>query len=107
MNDGNIHHVLISYSPGSLSVYFDSLTTPLFTTSVNLDSLLSLDNGTAFVGFTAGTGNGSQNQDILGWRFAVVPEPSAWALAVLSSASLLALRRRKARKRTGRHHAMA
>jgi uncharacterized repeat protein (TIGR01451 family) len=36
---------------------------------VNLSTLLSLNNGSAYVGFTAGTGGDDLNQDILSWTF--------------------------------------
>jgi uncharacterized repeat protein (TIGR01451 family) len=36
---------------------------------VNLSTLLSLTNGSAYVGFTAGTGGDDLNQDILSWTF--------------------------------------
>jgi hypothetical protein len=37
--------------------------------TVDLQSELSLDQGTAWVGFTGATGGGSENQDILNWSF--------------------------------------
>ncbi len=36
---------------------------------VNLSNLLSLTSGNAYVGFTAATGGGNDNQDILSWTF--------------------------------------
>ena len=36
---------------------------------VNLSTLLTLTNGNAYVGFTAATGGGDDNQDILSWTF--------------------------------------
>ncbi len=83
LSGGIVHHVEIGYVPGSLSVYFDHASVPLVNVAVNLATLLSLDNGQGFAGFTAGTGQGYQNQDILNWQFSEVPEPSSLALAAL------------------------
>ncbi len=83
--DGNIHTVTISYaltptSPATscaiggtsgpcLDVILDG--NDLFPggVAVNL-AKLSLTSGTAYVGFTGGTGGGDDNQDILSWTFA-------------------------------------
>jgi hypothetical protein len=77
MSDGNVHSVTISYTgpvsaPGSpaLDVILDN--NDLFPgggVPVNLSTLLSLTNGSALVGFTAGTGGADDNQDILSWTF--------------------------------------
>lgn len=43
---------------------------PVITTPMNLDATLKLDNGRAFVGLTAATGDSTwQAHDILGWKF--------------------------------------
>jgi hypothetical protein len=98
INGGGVHHVEVNYSPGTLKVYFDHAASPLIQIPVNLATLLSLDNGQAFAGFTAGTGGGYQNHDILNWQFKSVPEPSTAALAFLGVAgATLAFLRRKPR----------
>jgi hypothetical protein len=82
--DGNVHMVTITYTPStlatcgeggttncsSLDVLLDS--TDLFPGGVlvNLSTLLSLASGNnAYIGFTAATGGGDDNQDILSWTF--------------------------------------
>jgi Bacterial lectin len=74
--DGNVHSVTITYTPpatgsgpGSLDVSLDN--TDLFPGGVAFDmTSIGLTNGTAaWVGFTAATGGGDDNQDILSWTF--------------------------------------
>lgn len=84
--DGAVHTVTISYvlqaSSTQTACIVESVAGPcldvnldgkdLFPSgiSVNLGTLLSLTNGTnAYVGFTAATGGGNDNQDILSWVF--------------------------------------
>ncbi|MGB7846594.1 MAG: L-type lectin-domain containing protein [Candidatus Acidiferrum sp.] len=84
--DGNFHTAQITYVPpatydgscppgsalgiaacGSLTIILDgqsALTVPFSTGYLGLDA-----NSDAFVGFTAGTGAGYQNQDIVSWSF--------------------------------------
>jgi hypothetical protein len=70
--DGYPHIVTITYSgPGStlLDVFVDG--NDLFPGGivVNLATLLNLNGGNAYVGFTAATGEGNDNQDILNWTY--------------------------------------
>jgi hypothetical protein len=69
--DGAIHNATITYDGTStLSVFLDGAATPVVTVPVNLSTLLTLDSGTsAFVGFTAATGAGSEYSDILAWTW--------------------------------------
>ena len=71
--------------------------------AVNLSS--TLGTGTAFIGFTAGTGSDYANHDILNWAYSdtfvpggisPVPEPATYQL-MLIGAGLLWLRRRRLR----------
>lgn len=94
LSDGQVHTALVSYRPGTFSVFVDDLTTPALVVPLNLGATLSLADGAAWVGFTLGTGiAGYEAHDILSWRLASVPEPSTWAL-LLSGAGLLGWRRR-------------
>lgn len=55
---------------GTLAVYAFDLVTPILVSPINLDALLKLHHGRAFVGFTAATGTQTwQVHDILEWRF--------------------------------------
>ena len=71
MADGNVHTVEITYSgPGTklLDVILDG--NDLFPGGVFFDmTTISLNSGNAWVGFTAATGGGDDNQDILSWTF--------------------------------------
>src|SRR4029077_167464 len=55
---------------GVLNVVLDGVNLFPEGVSVNLATLLNLDNGTAYVGFTGATGAASENNDILSWNFA-------------------------------------
>ena len=71
MADGNIHTVTINYSgPATklLDVILDNV--DLFPGGVVFDlTTIGLNSGSAWVGFTAATGGGDDNQDILSWTF--------------------------------------
>jgi len=66
-SDGLEHTARITYVPGSIVVYLDSV--EVLAVAVDLSTLLSLDSGTAFVGFTGATGAAAENEDILSWSF--------------------------------------
>jgi hypothetical protein len=68
-SDGQVHTVKIIYVPGHLQLFIDNLDNPLMTVSVNLASVINLDNGRAWVGFTAATGAGWQTHDLISWIF--------------------------------------
>jgi Bacterial lectin len=63
--DGNVHTTKVAYVPGTLTIFLDDLTKPVLTVPVDLGITLSLDNGEAWIGFTAATGGRSQAHDIL------------------------------------------
>jgi len=81
--DGNIHSATINYSPATTSGCGEGGTGPcpasidvildgvdLFPGGVAFDmTTIGLNNGTAYVGFTAGTGGSDEDQDILSWTF--------------------------------------
>ena len=68
-NDGVIRAVRIRYVPNMLSVFIDDFANPVLSVAVDLDALLALDNGGAFVGLTAGTGGEWADHDVLSWSF--------------------------------------
>jgi hypothetical protein len=82
---GGVHTAHVTYAPGLLSIAVDGSPTPLLEVAVDLDALLDLDNGMAWVGFTGATGAAWENHDLLNWSFTSVPEPSAVLLAVVGA----------------------
>jgi len=67
--DGHTHTVRIRYLPGTLSIYLDNSNTPILSIAINLPEVLQLEEGKAWVGFTAATGGLYTNHDILSWEF--------------------------------------
>ena len=71
------HTVTVTYTPCTGTGCLGSLSTvtvdghDLFPGGVlvNLDTILALDSGNAWVGFTAGTGAFRETHDILSWTF--------------------------------------
>ncbi len=93
MSDGNAHLGRVLYLPGSLKVYVDDLVNPALSVAVNLGSLLNLDSGTAYVGFTAGGADAYENHDLLSWTFISVPEPASVLLFIIGGLLLYGRRR--------------
>jgi hypothetical protein len=56
-------------NPGSIAIYLDNMERPILNAYVNLAELLNLDEGKAWVGFTAATGRRFQAHDILSFSF--------------------------------------
>jgi len=54
---------------GTLRIYVDDMSGPALTVPMNFASFLELDGGTAWVGFTASTGESFQNHEVLSWAF--------------------------------------
>jgi hypothetical protein len=69
-SDGQVHTAKLVYVPGNLQVFLDDMENPLMTVYVNLARVMNLDEGRAWVGFTAATGGFSQKHEILSWSFA-------------------------------------
>jgi hypothetical protein len=67
--DGASHVATITYDGTTLKVFLDNNPTPVATVPVTLSTLLTLDNGAAYVGFTGATGASSENADILSWTW--------------------------------------
>ncbi|MEB3826582.1 SBBP repeat-containing protein [Phormidium sp. CCY1219] len=75
MSDGEVHTVKVKYIPGTLQIFMDDLSTPVLTVPGDLGTTLDLDNGNAWVGFTAATAAAWENHDILNWTFSNPPAP--------------------------------
>ena len=104
LDDGTVQNLMISYVPGSMSIFLDSalvLTVPL-----DLATTLDLAGGSdAFLGFTAGTRFSYQDQDIVDFSYSnTVPEPStaSGCLGGMALLSFLFIHRRNRRRASGR-----
>lgn len=75
MSDEGIHTTGIMYQPGQMDIYLDDFAIPVLSVSIDIDELLTLSSGKAWVGFTSATGNAWENHDILNWLFA---KPTGW-----------------------------
>ena len=70
LSDGNSHTVKITYDGTTMTVFLDTNAVLSTTAALNLSTLLSLDaGGTAYVGFTAGTGADDERTVISNWSF--------------------------------------
>ncbi len=68
LKDRKVHTARIVFAPPVLSVFLDGSAAPVLKTVVDL-SVATDREGRAWIGFTAATGWGYQNQDILSWSF--------------------------------------
>ena len=70
-----VHTVRIDYTPDTLSVFLDDLQNPVLEIGLDLSDTLRLDDGAAWVGFTASTEPGFTNRhDLLEWSIESRPE---------------------------------
>jgi hypothetical protein len=67
--DRSPHIALIRYVPGTLSVFVDDLQEPVLVAVVDLDGLLDLSGGNAYVGFTASTETFYADHLIHAWAY--------------------------------------
>jgi Legume lectin domain len=89
MKDKRVHYARITYEPPVMRIYLDSMKTPVLSSTVDLSTVVDAD-GTAFVGFTASTGGGWENHDLLSWSFkGLMPDVSSNMSIVSSSISFL------------------
>jgi hypothetical protein len=84
--DGRVHSARITYKPPVLSIYLDESASPVLTAPVDLSAVTD-KSGNAFVGFTASTGNGFENHDILNWT--LIPDTSTVMTSVDTSIQFL------------------
>ena len=68
LKDGRVHAVRAVYKPPILSVFLDQGAAPVLTSTLDLSTVVDAQ-GLAYVGFTASTGAGYENHDILSWSF--------------------------------------
>jgi len=87
--DSGVHDIGIVYNGSMLDVYLDSAL--VLSVAIDLATTLNLQGGDdAYLGFTAGTRFSFQNQDILSFSEAPVPEP-IWSQLWLPLAALIAV----------------
>jgi hypothetical protein len=68
LKDQQVHTARIRFQPPVVSVFLDGDAEPVLQAAVDL-SIVVDDQGSAWVGFTASTGGGYENHDILSWSF--------------------------------------
>lgn len=77
---GARHTAKVRYQPGTLQVFIDDLHNPVLTVAVRIDSLLDLDDGGCWMGFTSATGESWANFDLFNLRnevrMSIPPAPS-------------------------------
>ena len=69
ISNGGVHTATVEYMNGILWIFLNDLATPILTVPVDLATILDLDDGHAWVGFTAGTSAIWESHDILSWSF--------------------------------------
>jgi hypothetical protein len=82
LKDRNVHTARILFQPPNLSIFLDDSPAPVLESVVDLSIVVDRQ-GSAWVGFTASTGGGRENHDILNWSFTGTDVSSS--LAVVSS----------------------
>jgi len=68
LKDGAVHSARVVYEPPVISVYLDDFSKPVLRASADLATIID-SSGSAFLGFTASTGAGWENHDVLSWSF--------------------------------------
>jgi hypothetical protein len=79
LKDGKVHQVRITFAPPLLTVFLDDQS--VLTSTVDFSTVIDRD-GAAYTGFTASTGGGFENHDILNWNLR--PDVSS-SISVVSS----------------------
>jgi len=81
LKDRKVHTARISYQPPVLAVYLDGAR--VLVSTVDLSTVTGPD-GAAWAGFTASTGSGYENHDILNWSFSRPDFSSGMVSSILS-----------------------
>lgn len=81
LKDRKIHTARISYQPPVLAVYLDGAR--VLVSTVDLSTVTGPD-GAAWAGFTASTGSGYENHDILNWSFSRPDFSSSMVSSIVS-----------------------
>jgi len=68
LKDGNVHTARILFHPPVLTVFVDDSPSAVLESIVDLSIVMDWE-GESWVGFTASTGGGFENHDILNWSF--------------------------------------
>lgn len=82
LKDREVHTARILFRPPVLSVFLDDAAAPVLESTVDLSIVVDQWGG-AWVGFTASTGGGYENHDILNWSFNVTDVSTS--MSVVSS----------------------
>jgi hypothetical protein len=83
LKDGAVHIARILFRPPLLSVYLDNQDKAVLVSPVDV-SLVADPSGSGWVGFTASTGSGFENHDILSWSFQATDVSSAMVSSNIS-----------------------
>ena len=82
LKDGRVHTVRLAFERPVLAVFLDHSTHPVLQTALDLSPVADSE-GKAWIGFTASTGWGFENHDILNWSFG--GEETSSDISVVSS----------------------
>jgi len=86
LKDKRVHTMRVVYRPPVMSVFLDDLSNPVLTSPVDLAPVVDAQ-GKTYVGFTAATGAGYQDHDLLSWTFNAGPDVSSSISVVTSNIS--------------------
>ena len=87
LKDRKVHTARVVYKPPIVSVFLDDMKTPVLTSTA--DFSIAVDRaGSGYVGFTASTGGGFENHDVIDWQFGSM-KPDVSSAMVTSNVSFL------------------
>ncbi len=91
MDNGDVYDLDVVYTGSVLDIYLDSA----LVLAANIDLAAEVGGPVAYLGFTAGTQNAFQNQDILSFSETPIPEPAGGQLWIPMAIFLVAALARK------------